>query len=89
MPSASWDRVFGYVVSLAENPPIAPRAVSGIDTYKLIRALPEYRQTAFVFYTADGLDAVQAQVKDDPNAASTNVPDVLLQRILKAIPPSP
>jgi hypothetical protein len=63
--------------------------LSGIDTYKLIRALPEYRQTAFVFYTADGLDAVQAQVKDDPNAASTNVPDVLLQRILKAIPPSP
>src|SRR5450755_3218433 len=26
LPSASWDRVSGYVVSLAENPPIAPRA---------------------------------------------------------------
>jgi hypothetical protein len=28
LPSASWDRVSGYVVSLAENPPLAPRAVS-------------------------------------------------------------
>src|ERR1035438_7593767 len=28
LPSASWDRGSRYVVSLAENPPIAPRAVS-------------------------------------------------------------
>src|ERR1035437_9315450 len=27
LPSASWDRGSRYVVSLAENPPIAPRAV--------------------------------------------------------------
>jgi hypothetical protein len=29
LPSASWDRVSGYVVSLAENPPLAPRAAKG------------------------------------------------------------
>ena len=28
LPSASRDRVSGYVVSLAENPPLAPRAAS-------------------------------------------------------------
>ncbi|HEY4899612.1 MAG TPA: putative sulfate exporter family transporter [Terriglobales bacterium] len=39
MPSASWDRASGYVVSLAENPPLAPRAAKFVLGFLLISAL--------------------------------------------------
>jgi CheY-like chemotaxis protein len=45
--------------------------MSGIDTYRHVRELPGYRDTPFVFFTADGIDAVQPIVSQDPKAAST------------------
>jgi hypothetical protein len=62
------------------------KPASGITTFQHTRALPDYKLTLFVFYTASGLDAVHPTVSGDTNASSTNVPDVLLQRILKAVP---
>lgn len=61
-------------------------ALSGLDTYKQVRDLPGYHDTPFVFFTADGIEAVQPIVSQDPNAASTNYFDVLLDRILRSIP---
>ena len=44
MPSASWDRASGYVVSLAETPPLAPRAARGeLGFNKVVKALKTLR----------------------------------------------
>ena len=59
---------------------------SGAVTYQMVRQEPGYSTTAFVFYTADHIQDVAPIVAGDSNAAETNVRDVLLRRVLQALP---
>jgi len=66
----------------------AGHELSGIDTYRAIRAFPNYRETPFIFFTADGLQAVEPIVNQDSHASSTNFFNVLFERVLQNIPTS-
>ena len=77
LPSASWDRVSGYVVSLAENPPIAPRAARECVSVPVNRnhdkVLERDILQAEKTYSEDQLQEVSFELRD----VSPEFPDVL------------
>jgi hypothetical protein len=59
--------------------------MTGADTYHQIRQQTDYSNTPFIFYTADHIADAAQLVGNDANAAATNVPSVLLQRVMDSM----
>jgi hypothetical protein len=56
--------------------------MTGADTYRQVRQQTGYSNTPFIFYTADHIADAARLVANDASAAATNIPSVLLQRVI-------
>ena len=86
--AANGEKPYDIIISDYERPKefdSEQRPMTGADTYHQIRQLRDYSTTPFIFYTADHIEDAARIVASDANGAATNVPSVLLQRVIDSM----